>query len=44
MGFRALANELLKDPSERRYLGVAPVIFEKDEIWDGFEDPNIRVY
>jgi neutral ceramidase len=44
MGFRELANELLKDPVERRYLGVASVIFEKDEIWDGFEDPNIRVY
>ena len=44
MGFRALANELLKDPSERRYLGVASVIFEKDEIWDGFDDPKIRVY
>jgi hypothetical protein len=25
-------------------LGVASVIFEKDEIWDGFEDPKIRVY
>jgi neutral ceramidase len=44
MGFRELANELIKDPVERRYLGVASVIFEKDEIWDGFEDPKIRVY
>jgi neutral ceramidase len=44
IGFKELASELLKGPEERRYLGVEPVIFEKEEIWAGFDDPKIRVY
>jgi neutral ceramidase len=42
--FKALATELLKSPDERRYLGVEPMIFDKSEIWSGFEDPKVRIY
>jgi neutral ceramidase len=44
IGFKELATELLKFPDERRYLGVEPVIFPKEDIWSGFEDPKVRVY
>lgn len=44
IGFKELAIEMLKAPDERRYLGVEPVIFPKEDIWCGFEDPKIRVY
>lgn len=42
--FKSLATELLKLPEDRRYLGVESLIFDKAEIWSGFEDPKVRVY
>jgi len=42
--FRELARELLKPVEERTFLGIEPLIFERDNIWTGFEDPNIRVW
>jgi neutral ceramidase len=42
--FRELARELLKPREERSYQGVEPLIFDRENIWTGFEDPNIRVW
>jgi neutral ceramidase len=42
--FKSLALELLKEPKERKYIGTQKLIFSKEEIWTGFDDPKVRVY
>jgi neutral ceramidase len=44
MRFKELARQLLRAPKERDQLGQDVLIFDKDDIWQGFKNPKVRVY
>lgn len=44
MKFNDLAHQLLRNSEERQQLGEDVEIFDKKDIWMGFQNPKVRVY